>query len=72
MKTLQQILFAFVVVAGLSLAVSAQKDGQKKPPKEKPPVINPKEKPPPRETPKPKKPGTSHFVVLPTETVYAD
>lgn len=72
MNTLKQILFTFVAIAGLSLAVSAQKGGDKKPPKEKPPVINPKDKPPPRETPKPKKPGMSYFVALPTETVYAE
>jgi hypothetical protein len=67
MKTLRQILFTIVAVIGLSMAVSAQKDDQKRPPKEKPPVIKPEPKNPPRENPpkggdKPKKPGMSFFL----------
>ena len=62
MKVLQKILFAFVMVAGLSVAISAQKDDQKKPPKD-PPVINPgKPQPPPPKDP-PKKPGYAFVIV---------
>lgn len=62
MKTLRHLISAFVAVIGLSMAVSAQKDDQKKPPiKEPPPVINPGEKPPREKPPKgedkPKKPS---------------
>lgn len=72
MKTLRQLIFAFVAVVGLSMAVSAQKDDQKKPPpKDPPPVINPGQKPP-RENPpkgedKPKKPSIA-FVFASKET----
>lgn len=65
MKTLRQLIFIFVAVTGLTLAVSAQKNDQKKPPKDPPPVINPGDKKPkerpPRED-KPKKPGISYFI----------
>lgn len=65
MRVLKQILFTLAVGIGLSLAVFAQKDDQKKPtpPKGDPPVVNPgqkppRENPPPRNDPnKPKKPG---------------
>jgi hypothetical protein len=59
MRVIRHILFSFVMVAGLSLAVSAQKnDDQKKPPpKDPPPVINPQPKNPPSDSNKPKKPG---------------
>ena len=57
MKVLQQLIFTFAMVAGLSLAVCAQKDDQKKPPKPPPPVITPQPKPPPDEN-KPKKPSS--------------
>ena len=61
MKVLQQILFGLIAVLGLSIAVSAQKDGPKKPPpKDPPPVVNPQPKPPPEKPPSgqgPKKPG---------------
>jgi hypothetical protein len=73
MKILKQILFTFVAVAGLSLAVSAQKGGgQQRPPKEKPPVIKPGDKPknPPKEN-RPKKPGMSYFVALVNENEYS-
>jgi len=46
MKVLQRVFFSLVLVAGLSIAASAQKD-QKPPPKEKPPVVKPQPKPPP-------------------------
>ena len=57
MKVLQKILFTFAIVAGMSLAVSAQKDDPKKPPKkDPPPVITPApDKRPPRKDDKPKK-----------------
>jgi len=61
MRVLKEILLTFALVAGLSLAVSAQKDDQKKvPPKANPPVVNPRQKPPPPkndDNSKPKKPG---------------
>jgi hypothetical protein len=70
MKTLKQILFTLVAVAGLSLAISAQKGGgQQRPPKPKP-EIPAKPKPPKEE--KPKKPGMSYFVALPPETEYSE
>lgn len=70
MKTLKQILFSLVAVAGLSLAISAQKGGgQQKPPKN-PPTIPAKPKPPKDE--KPKKPGMSYFVAPPPENEYAE
>ena len=61
MKTLKQILFIMVAVAGLTFSASAQKDDHKRPPKN-PPVIDPGKKPrdnppPPRGGDKPKKPG---------------
>ena len=40
MKTLKQLLFAMVIVIGVSMTASAQKEGDKKPPpKQDPPVI---------------------------------
>ncbi|MEO6051926.1 MAG: hypothetical protein ABIP78_11420 [Pyrinomonadaceae bacterium] len=66
MKVLQKILFTFAMVVALTLAVSAQNDQKKPPPKGDPPVVTPqpKPRPPPRENPppdsnKPKKPGFS-------------
>lgn len=53
MNTLVKMILTFALVGGLSVAASAQKD-DKRPPKEKPPVVNPQPKPPP--TPEPKKP----------------
>lgn len=63
MKVLRHILFTLVMVTGLTLAVSAQKqdDPKKPPPKGTPPVINPIPKPPP-DSNKPKKPGYSLIV----------
>ncbi len=59
MKVLQNILFTFAMVVGLSLGVSAQKDGDKKPPPKNPaPRIDPA---PPKP---PKKPGGNAFVVI--------
>ena len=67
MNKLKQILFTFVGVIGLSIAISAQKnDDQKKPPvKDPPPVVNPREKPPPQKPrdDKPKKPGMEFSLV---------
>ncbi|MEO7674231.1 MAG: hypothetical protein ABIU09_09170 [Pyrinomonadaceae bacterium] len=76
MNTFKHILFTFAMVAGLSVAVAAQKDDPKKPPpKDPPPVVNPREKPPPRQNPpregdKPKKPGMAQQIVQSKETVY--
>lgn len=59
---------------GLTLAVSAQKDDQKKPPpKERPPVVRPGDKGPPKPpkggSDKPGKPGMSwYFVANENET----
>jgi len=65
MKTLRQLIFIFVAVAGLTLGAAAQENDQKKPPKDPPPVINPGDKKPkdkpPKDT-KPKKPGISYFI----------
>jgi hypothetical protein len=53
MKTLKQLLFTVVFVAGLSTAAMAQKDDQRRPPpKQDPPVINVPDKNRPRENPK--------------------
>jgi hypothetical protein len=58
MRVLKDILFTMVLVTGLTLAVSAQKGGQQKPPpKDPPPKVNPGQKPPPPKNEKPKKPG---------------
>lgn len=76
MNTLKQLLFTFAVIAGLSIAASAQKDDQKKPPpKDPPPVVNPRQdKPPPRERPregdKPKKPGMAYSIAERKEIMY--
>lgn len=76
MKILRQIAFMFAVVMGLSLAVSAQKNDQKKlPPKEKPPVVKPGDKKPPKDNPKGgrgnkgKGPGMSWILVSKEEAV---
>jgi hypothetical protein len=53
MKMLQKILVMCALVVGVSVIASAQDDKDKRPPKEKPPVVNPQPKPPP--TPEPKK-----------------
>ena len=69
MKFVKQLLFASLLVTGLSVAAMAQKgDPPRKPPKDNPPVVNPgKGNPQPRETPKggdkPKKPGGFEAVI---------
>lgn len=74
MKILKHTLFIFAIVIGFSLTTFAQKGGQDKPPKEKPPVVNPEEKKPPKEKPsegdKPKKPNVI-FVKTENETLTA-
>ncbi|MBV9216783.1 MAG: hypothetical protein JO053_11455 [Acidobacteria bacterium] len=64
MKVVRNILITAAMVAGLSIAAFAQKDGDKKPPpKNPPPVINPSgPKPPPPKDTKPKKPGGDEAV----------
>jgi cell division septation protein DedD len=70
MKTLRKLMFTFVAVAGLSLAVSAQKDDKKDKPPKNPPTVDPADKnkprgnptPTPRETPK--KPGMAFVLVI--------
>ena len=63
MNILKQLLLIFAIVIGFSLTAFAQKDDQdKKPPKEKPPVVNPEDKKPPKgekppENDRPKKPN---------------
>jgi len=66
MKILKQTFLAIAMVIGITFAMSAQGDDQKKPPK-KPPVIEPGDKkprnPPPRETePKKPKPNSNEVV----------
>ena len=65
MKRLVQIIGMLALVVGLTFSVPAQKDDQKRPPKEKPPVRDPgvktpKENRPPKE---PKKPGMESYMV---------
>lgn len=71
MKILKQILIIMVVVTGLSLSVSAQKGGQR-PPKDRPPKIEPKPKQTPKGDQKPKKPGYAFVIAVPEEQVLAD
>lgn len=63
-----KILFAFVLVGGLSVASMAQRgqDPKKPPPKQPPPVINPGKQnpPPPKNDDKRKKPGGFEAVLL--------
>lgn len=58
MKMLQKILIMCALVLGMSAVVSAQKE-DKRPPKDKPPVVNPQPKPTPE--PKKPKPNTVYF-----------
>ena len=68
-RVLQKVFFSLVMVAALGLSVSAQKDDKKPPPKEKPPVVKPGDKPPKQPEPTPKKPSYgSFFVVFKSET----
>ena len=69
MKILKQILFVLVLVAGMSIGVSAQKGGGQRPPKEQP-KIEPKPKPTPKESPK--KPGYAFVIALPENTDLAE
>jgi hypothetical protein len=70
MKKLRHIAFMFAVVLGLAFSVSAQRDDQKRPPKDPPkvePYTGPKQRPPKEKPPKdrPGKPGMA-FIVTPT------
>lgn len=62
MKVLQKILFVFLVIGGLSLSASAQKDDKDKRPPKNPPTVNPEKKPPPTPEPKKPKPGMAFQV----------
>ncbi|MFN0139541.1 MAG: hypothetical protein ACKVQW_05590 [Pyrinomonadaceae bacterium] len=70
MKILQKSLVMCALVVGLTVTASAQKD-DKRPPKEKPPVVNPQPKPAPTPEPKKPKPNTS-FLVWRNEAATAD
>jgi hypothetical protein len=69
MKILKQILFIVVLVAGMSVGVSAQKGGGQRPPKQ-PRPIKPEPKPTPKESPK--KPGYAFVIALPENTDIAE
>lgn len=67
MKKLSQIIFTLAMIIGMAFSVSAQKDDQKKPPKN-PPVVDPGKKPPrgnppPKDDKGPKKPGMASYLV---------
>ena len=72
MRTFKQFLFIVMALGGLTLGVSAQKGGQK-PPKEKPPKIEPapKKDPPPKGGGRPNKPGMA-FVEFKVEEFNAE
>lgn len=60
---LQKILGTCILALGMSIVASAQGDDKdKRPPKEKPPVVNPQPKPAPTPEPKKPKPNTSFLV----------
>lgn len=68
MKRFSQIIFTLAMVVGMAFSVSAQKDDQKRPPKDPPKIdVPPKTKPPrgnpPKGDDKPKKPGMSFYLV---------
>jgi len=64
MKSLKEIILMFAVVSGLALSIPAQNnDDQKRPPKPRPPVVDPKQKPPKGGGDRPKKPGMSYYPV---------
>ena len=65
MKILKQILFVLVILAGLSLGVSAQKGGGGQRPPKQPRPIEPKPKPSPKGDQKPNKPGYAFVIALP-------
>ena len=60
MRILTKILFICAMTAGLAVAASAQKDGDKTLTRRPPPVINPAPRPAPE---KPKKPGHEAVVI---------
>lgn len=73
MRILKQFLFITLVMAGLSLAVSAQRQDPKKPPPKGPdrPVVRPGDKPPKEKPPpprdrdkRPQKPDEMSFVIV--------
>jgi hypothetical protein len=69
MKVLPKILLTFAMVVGLSLAVFAQKDEQKVPRKQKPPVITPAPaKPAPKKEDKNKK-SSIDILLVPKESL---
>jgi hypothetical protein len=61
MKSLKEIILMFAVVISVALSVPAQNDDQKRPPKQRPPVLDPKPKPP-KGNDRPKKPGMSYYL----------
>lgn len=65
MKIFRQLIFTSLAVIGLSMAVSAQKDGPKRPPpKNPPPKIEPAPKNEPPRDKGPKKPGMDFVLVI--------
>lgn len=75
MNRFKELIISSMLVAGLSLAVSAQKnDDQKKPPpKDPPPKVEPgrPDKPPPKNPPRdPKKPGSGYALVWRDESIF--
>ena len=72
MKILKQILFILVVVAGLSLGVSAQKGGGGQRPPKEPRPIKPQPKPSPKGDQKPNKPGYAFVIALPEDLHLAE
>ena len=75
MKKFLHIFFSFVLLIGLTVAVSAQRgnDQKKPPPKGEAPKIDPIKKPPPRQNPKgddkPKKPASGIALVWRNEEI---
>ena len=67
MKVLKQVFLIMFMVAGLSLAVTAQKDKQDRPPKPNPPKVEPGKPAKPPKDDKPKKPAYSYFVSVKVE-----
>lgn len=61
MKDLTRILFVCAMMAGLAVAASAQKGGDKPHPKPPPPVVNPA--PPKPKEDRPKKPGAQGTLI---------
>ncbi len=73
MKNFKQLLLVIMLVAGISISASAQKEGDKKPPpKEKTPVVpvTPKEKPK-EEKPKGDKKPQAMILKNRNETIFA-